>query len=402
MIDTFMERVRMLHQHAALQYIRSHVLTYIVGLFVISRLLYVGIGDVAVRVLNQDVPAAKTAYSRQISTLLPIQMWYTWDSVHYGNLAAEYDLSLGRLAPTDTVGNVKTYYLLHWFPLYPWIVKIISVVTFVSIPYVQLLLNNALFIAALYLLYRLLRHDEDDTFGRQALAFFILLPTSFIFSAGMTEALFLFLSLASLVAARQRRWPLAGLLGGLLALTRSEGFLIALPLLFEALQQYGRPTKQWRLYIRPLIACLLCGSGLGLFLLYSWVRTGTPLAYVDSQTVGSAITVHNPLLYLLENVLKLRSLIILAEVGLVAIIWRKLRWSYLVYAAIFTAVALSVADSAVASSLRYVSFIFPVGIAAAYLGQYRQWAAQYLWVGLGIIHGGLFILWVCWWTGFII
>ncbi|MBP0644849.1 hypothetical protein J8J17_23940, partial [Mycobacterium tuberculosis] len=84
----------------------------------------------------------------------------------------------------------------------------------------------------------------------------------------MSEAVFLPLSLLSLLLARNDRWLLAGLVGGLMSGTRIVGILVVPGLVTLALQRYG-----WRalLTLRPgservLLGLLFCGLGLALFM----------------------------------------------------------------------------------------------------------------------------------------
>ncbi len=382
--------------------LRHNILVYIASLFAISRILYVIIGDISIRVFNQYVPSSLTAYPVRISKYLPIQMWYPWDSVHYGNLARLYNFSLSPLKPTLQHGGKGAYYMLHWFPLYPIAGKLVHLLMRISIPYSLLMISNLCFLASLYLIYKLVRFDgEDDGFARRVVAIVILLPTSFIFSAALSESFFLLLAVTALYFARTQRWIMAGLFGFLLALTRSEGFLIVIPLLAEALQQYGFKLRNVKRYTKPAIAISVTVLGVLSFMLYSWVRTKDVFAYVHSQQLASSVSLGNPFSYLFHNLLKFRTLIVLGELAIIASVWRKLRWSYLAYAVVFTFITLAVGNSAAASVLRYISVVFPVAIGVGYLMK-KQTVANTMWIGLGLLNGALFILWVNWWTGFII
>ena len=75
-----------------------------------------------------------------------------------------------------------------------------------------------------WLLYRLVRQDFDER-ARQprAVVYLAIGPLSFFLQAVYTESLFLLLSLACFVFAREGRWRLAGVMGLLATLTRSTG-----------------------------------------------------------------------------------------------------------------------------------------------------------------------------------
>jgi hypothetical protein len=382
---------------------KTNAFVYIMLLFIVSRTLYVCVGDASIRLFDRRVPSATTGYTTKISRYTPVQMWYIWDASHYTDLAHQYSTSLKQL-PIESQRDGKTgYYLLRWFPLYPLLAKFINALTSLSIPYAQLLISNLAFVIALYLFYKLLRFDENDTFARTVLALFIILPTSFIFSAALSESLFLVLAIGSLLAARQQRWLLAGLLGFFLALTRSEGFLIAVPLLTEAIQRYGLHRDRIKQFIKPFLAAILSISGLLLFMLYCWIRTRNAWAYVDSQFVEAGVKSGDPLVYIYHSFTGLRTFTILCEILAVIVTWKKLRWSYLAYVFVFSFVTLDIGNppAGVGSSLRYMAIIFPIAIAAGYLVRIKS-LSNFIWITLGFINGAFFIVWANWWTKFIL
>src|SRR5207237_1033638 len=74
--------------------------------------------------------------------------------------------------------------------------------------------------AAGLLLYRLAEIDEQETVARASVFFMFVFPTSYFLHIGYTESLFLALSVGAFLAARVRRWWLAGTLGALAAAAR--------------------------------------------------------------------------------------------------------------------------------------------------------------------------------------
>lgn len=98
----------------------------------------------------------------------------------------------------------------------------------------------------------------------------LLAPPSFILLAPYNEGTFLALAIGCLWALHGGRWWLAGLLGGLAALTRQQGIALALPLLwliFVAVRE--RRARWW-----DLGAVGLVPLGYGLFVLYRTVALG--------------------------------------------------------------------------------------------------------------------------------
>ena len=128
-------------------------------------------------------------------------------------------------------------------------------------------------IACLLLLYIqvcLVDFDTDKATARRTVKYFILFPTAFLFSAVLTESLFVALSIACLYYARKGNWPVAGALGFFVAITRLPGVAIIVPLGYEYLKQHifwSEWVPDFRRLLNPSILMLLLPPlGLGLWL----------------------------------------------------------------------------------------------------------------------------------------
>jgi hypothetical protein len=112
--------------------------------------------------------------------------------------------------------------------------------------------------------------------------------------APFTEALFLSFAVWTMIAARERRWALAALVGACAALTRIQGMFLALPIGWEALAAAGLLAwRPWRDRRPPAIAWshLIAGVasavfpllGFLAFISFSYVIAGqTPLTTQDA------------------------------------------------------------------------------------------------------------------------
>lgn len=391
-----------LHDH--LKKFSSNIWFYIICLFIVSRIVYALVGGLSVKVFDNTHPTniPNPAFHPNISDHRFINLWYSWDAGHYTVLAHNYNFSLSKLPPTAQQGSLHGYHQLSWFPLYPITAKVLYELTHISLPYAQLIISNLSFVVALYVLYKLVRLDEDEDFARKSLLFLVLMPVSFLFSSGLSESLFLLLAITTFYFARRGWWLRAAAMGALLALTRSTGFLIAIPLLFEVINQLGTPKpKQWRNYARPIVALGGPLIGLAAFMLYCWVRTGDLFAYNHSQLVGWGTSLHDPLAYLVHHLNRLSELIILAELAVVIAAWRKLRLSYIVYSVTYILMSVSIGEFSNSSSLRYASITFPVAIAAAYLARNKTLNDLTI-IAMALANSALFILWANWWTVYIV
>lgn len=168
--------------------------------------------------------------------------------------------------------------LTNWafFPLYPLLVRALP--SSGSFALDGMLISNLALLIALVLLGGVARQSglslED---AERAIVYLAFFPTSYFLSMPMTESLFLALSLGSILAAQRRRWPIAGLLGGLAAATRFPGILLLVPLfLMFFLEKRERPV--WRAVWLALVP-----AGTGAFMAYLGRVTGDPLAFAHVQ-----------------------------------------------------------------------------------------------------------------------
>jgi mannosyltransferase PIG-V len=205
-----------------------------------------------------------------------------WDSVWYLSIAQDgYGHADGDVAKAA------------FYPLYPLLTKVAGWIV-QSALIGGLLVSLACFLGALVLLRRLAEIElgERDAHGTVLLVAFF--PTAFFFSAVYAESLFLLLSVATLLAARQGRWAWAGALGALAAMTRNSGVVLLLPalLLFLWGPRADRPdplaaVHAWwrpRHPLTPQVLWLgLIPLGLVAYMTYIGIQLGDPLAPFAAQ-----------------------------------------------------------------------------------------------------------------------
>jgi hypothetical protein len=136
-----------------------------------------------------------------------------WDSVWFLSIAhSGYD------------GGDRTAF----FPLYPLLVRIGGMLG--SPLLAAIAVSCAAFVVALAALHRLAVIEVGEQAARWTVLSLALFPGGLWFSAAYSESLFLMVSVGAVLAARQRRWVVAGLLGALAAATRSAGLVLLVPL----------------------------------------------------------------------------------------------------------------------------------------------------------------------------
>lgn len=152
--------------------------------------------------LNQD------DFSRQF-----INPWFRWDTVWYLNIAAfGYQHGDGSIA---------------FAPLYPWLIRIFSVLLGGRFLFTALLLSTIFTIVALIFLYELFDQNLEIVFA------LLLFPTSFFLLAAYTESLFLMLVLLTFILIRREKWWGAGIVAGLSVLARFQGVVLSAVLLWS-------------------------------------------------------------------------------------------------------------------------------------------------------------------------
>ncbi len=167
-----------------------------------------------------------------------------------------------------------------FFPLYPLLVRGLAPLFANSYLIAGVASSLVFFVAAMYLLYRLIVIDYGPRVAAWTVVFASLFPTSFFFQAVYTESLFLLATVACLFFARREQWLWAGLAGFCAALARNTGVLLLLPM---AMFYFGaRDGKLWR-WDGQLAWFALVPAGLLVWMGYLQSRFGDPFAFLVAQ-----------------------------------------------------------------------------------------------------------------------
>lgn len=175
-----------------------------------------------------------------------------------------------------------------FFPLYPAAVRVVGILTGGQWLLAAYAVSNVALVVALVLLHRLTTREFSEAFARRAVIYLCAFPTGFFLFAPYSESLFLALAIGALYAGRTQRWGWAAWLGLLAALTRSPGFLLALPLAAEAVLQARTlaGTARWQRLAAGAGACVATGAGLLLYLGYWQLYDGDWRRPLDLQRSG--------------------------------------------------------------------------------------------------------------------
>jgi hypothetical protein len=353
----------------------NRIWTDVVAPLLVTRALLVGVAWASLRLLrpNPDYPLQDAAARGwHFTTWWPLDIWARWDTGWYLDVIGNGYRVQGSAASAQSN--------FAFFPLYPETVKALAGLLPASARTVEaqlligVLLSNVLFLAALILLREFVAVSQgDDEVARRTVLYLLIFPTSFFFSCFYTESMFLFLSVAALFAASRGSWAGAGLLGGLAALTRPNGVLVLVPLLWGYLSSRGWKLRRVRWDVAWLA---FVPAGLLSFLVGIRGITGDLLAPLRIQWAWGKTsstpweTIFRPL-YPYPVVTPIERLLVLAVLVLAVLAFRLLRdRSLAVYALVMLLPPLF--TGVLNSSARYAAVVFPLFMTLAVVGEARR------------------------------
>lgn len=181
------------------------------------------------------------------------------------------------------------YTTLAFFPLYPWLMRILNV--FNNLQITGLLLSFLLYSGACAFLYRLFCIDYGKQTSARTIVYLSVFPHALFFGTIMNESMLLFTMSATLYFIRKHKWPLVGIFGALAALSRMAGILLAVPAAVEWLERYKIIEKLkhknikevWKLFYSKGLWIFLMLAGTGIYLLCNYKVTGDPFKFLEYQ-----------------------------------------------------------------------------------------------------------------------
>jgi hypothetical protein len=250
---------------------RGRPLTWAVATAIGSRVLifavafaaaaWIGIGGLPV---GWRFPLRAEVFSGWLGSLF--NPWAHWDGVWYIKIA--------------TSGYAEADGSTAFFPLFPMLLRYVGVLLDGNLLIAGIIVSLLCYAGCVWLLYRLVRRDFDERVAARAVVYLAIGPLSFFLQAVYTESLFLLLSLACFVFAREGRWRLAGVMGLLATLTRSTGVLLLIPMAYYYYKRRGWDFRKTDSHVANL---LMVVEGLLVWMTYLALAFGKPLAFSSAQ-----------------------------------------------------------------------------------------------------------------------
>lgn len=407
-------------REALLPYLGTRLIVLVIGLLAAYYVL-------PLLVSNPRLPtfSAEGAWPRSLWLI-----WNHFDSGFYVDIARHGYWGINTLhSRTDWV----------FYPLYPLLIAGLGRLfggSSDAFDIAGLLIANMAGAVMIVYFYLLVRHELGTRIAARATLYLALFPLAFFLSAIYTESLLLCLSIACIYYARQQRWWLAGLCGGLAALTRLQGVALVVPLTWEYLRvvsaRYSPLPEKWprsfseraTLWLRcsvqgltqaarslknwlNALALLLVPCGLLAFMLYGQIDLGDFFATFHASKWGWGRQITPPwrlLLYSLRhpilgqplnwNFWLLNMLAALAFLAAILWVWRRLPMIYTLYTV--ATVLLPLSSDSLNSLARYYLLVFPVFmLLALFTGKdERQHLHNFLVAGFAALQAILIVLFV--------
>ena len=305
-----------------------------------------------------------------------IDIWCRWDS--------EWQLSItkwGYIVPENLASG---YSNLAFFPLYPYLIKLLTFwmpqrfQTESVWLLVGLLISNICFLLALYGISKLSERLFSSRTAYLIPILMVCLPCGFYFSAFYGESLFLCLIVYTMILAEHDQWKWSALCAAFAALCRPHGVLILFPVVYLYLSKRNWDIRKigtaWLWY-------LLVPAGICIYFFYLYRLTGDFFAFFKAQsawgrslTDTSAFSLYFEPLHTRHNRPATIDLIMITSSLVLSIIMiiRTKNKAYGIYALICTLVLIGTGN--LYSMMRYTAVIYPIWMFASDLLKNRNYA----------------------------
>lgn len=200
-----------------------------------KKYIYIFLASIAVRILFLVIGWAISGTNQEFFQRTYDFFVQAGDSPHYIYLAHNWYASSGEYAN-----------LIVFYPLYPILLKIVGFVL-VNDVLTGMFISCVCFGVASIYLYKICEMEFSSKSAFFALLLLWLTPFGMFFASVHTESLYIMLTLIAIYYGRKHKWLIAGIAGGLSALTKTQGVLILVFLVYEWVIECVRNKKfSWK------------------------------------------------------------------------------------------------------------------------------------------------------------
>ncbi len=170
---------------------------------------------------------------------------------------------------------------LGFFPLLPLLIRVVHWVTRLSFPASGEALTLVAGATAAVTMWWMVRDHYGEKIASRATALVFFSPAAVVFSFVYSEGLIIALASMTLLALHRRRWILAGIAAALATACDPVASAIVVPCAVAAYTAW-RGERDLRAWWAPALAPV----GIGVFFVYLWNHTGSPLSWYLAQRAG--------------------------------------------------------------------------------------------------------------------
>ncbi|RUL61548.1 hypothetical protein EKH79_18125 [Dyella dinghuensis] len=360
------------------------VLVPLVAMFLASRLVLLVLAS-----MTLQLSGAHGANS----SLAP--MLCRWDCEWYLGIAQH---GYSTYEPGLAYGHAPGETTFGFYPLYPLIVRFFTPLMGGDVLHAGILVSNLCFLAALFYVYLYVRElGLNRSVGLLTACMLCVFPQSIVFSAPLSESIFLLLMAAAMYHFRREQYLVAGIAAALLTAVRPNGILFIVFAGVLLVQQHGLRAvlAPWRMP-EKFVPIVLAPLGMFLFLTYCYVATGDAFAHESTESIGWGWAFVPPWENLLEQLHSGSVLALCAAISISVALCSLLLLQYGMYAEFAFCIAsilLIWCGQGVVSLFRYWMILFPIWIAVARSVAVRPMGATLLCALLGMISGVIACAW---------
>lgn len=247
----------------------------IIKLVLVWRIALFLIAAITLKYVGYFFPYPNFQYLIQLGHEIPVLWaWSAFDGGHYITIAES-----GYIAD-----NTQAF-----FPVFPYISGWIHNIFGINVLFSGLLVANAFLFLAILFFWKLLKLDYGSRLSMQIIWLFLLFPTSFYLGAVYSESTFLALVFAVFLAARKKKWWLAGTLGAIASATRPIGIFLFPAMLIENWLQLKQTKKVFSIRrLADQFSILLIPLGLVFYMIYLQDHFGDALKFLHAQPAFGA------------------------------------------------------------------------------------------------------------------
>ncbi|NOU92976.1 hypothetical protein GC093_06965 [Paenibacillus sp. LMG 31456] len=195
-----------------------------------------------------------------------IEGFGSWDGQWYMNIAKE---------------GYTTIQSTAFFPIYPLLLQIMSKVS--SLTYLQsgLLISNVAFFFAIFFSYKFVEQKWGIPVAKKAIWLLAAFPTALFYHTVYTESLTLLTTVLFFYFLQKNKWYAAMISGFIATGVHDLGVVLAFPALFylwKNKESYSRSK-----FIVRFLSISIIGLSLLFYMIFLYIKFGTPFAFVQAQ-----------------------------------------------------------------------------------------------------------------------